>query len=704
MRLVPPQTEGEYINCAITCKKWACRLNQYFSHVQFLNPAFLWALSLLAIPVLVHLFNFRRFKTVYFSNVAFLKEVKEETNARSKLKHLLVLASRLLAMAFIVLAFAQPFIPGKSAVNISGKKFVSVFVDNSFSMNANSNNRALLEKARLTAREIVKAYDNDDRFQLLTHDFDGMHQRLVNKDEFLKLLDEVKVSAASRTWKDIARRQQDALSRESNENHILYWLSDFQKSMGTAEIDTTTQYNLAPLVADAQANLYIDSCWFTEPLQLINAPASLNVKVANAGETERECTVVLKLNGQTKSMNTVTVPANTWVYDTIPFTPTSAGWIQGELSVNDFPITNDDKFFFAFEVVEKVHVLNIANGRPNKYLNALLGNLPEFALQSVAPENVTAELVKQHQTVICDHLSSFSPDLVSTLNSFVASGGTLIVVPGERADFDSYNRLFNSMQANAVTGLNEETVQLNDLDTRQQLLQDVFERIPTNAGLPGAFKYYTFSTSSRSNEQVILMLKNQMSLASCYPYQAGRLYVFATPFNTTFTELPGHALFIPLLYKMSALQQTSKPLSYEIGEQTRIEVPVTGTKDGVYKIKGNGTEWIPQQFNSGSKTLLGLGGQVTLAGFYDIMDEKNEVAGLLALNYNRRESDLRFDNAEALKQMYNYPNVKIADGSKTEVAAIAQQLNTGTALWKWCLLLALLFLAAETALIRFWKA
>src|SRR5438552_18471731 len=111
--------------------------------MQFYYPAFLIALLTLVIPVIIHLFNFRRYKTVYFSNVRFLKEIKEETDSRSKLKHLLVLASRLLALAFLVFAFAQPYIPNKRNQVSTGKKFVSIYIDNSFSMNAMSSGASL---------------------------------------------------------------------------------------------------------------------------------------------------------------------------------------------------------------------------------------------------------------------------------------------------------------------------------------------------------------------------------------------------------------------------------------------------------------------------------------------------------------------------------------------------------------------------------
>ena len=146
--------------------------------MQFLYPTFLFALAALAIPIIIHLFYFRRFKKVYFTNVRFLKEVKEEKSARSKLRNLLVLAMRLLALAFLVFAFAQPFIPRDEEVK-AGVKAVSIFVDNSFSMNALSQDVPLLEKAKERAREIVKAYAVDDQFQILTNDFEGRHQRLI---------------------------------------------------------------------------------------------------------------------------------------------------------------------------------------------------------------------------------------------------------------------------------------------------------------------------------------------------------------------------------------------------------------------------------------------------------------------------------------------------------------------------------------------
>src|SRR6187549_1647605 len=126
--------------------------------MHFLYPAFLFALLSLAIPVLVHLFNFRRYQKVYFSNVQFLKEIREQQSSRRNLKERLILASRLLALLFLVLAFARPYIPGPQVVNAGKLKVASVFIDNSYSMQTLSREGSLLDEAKKKAKEIVTAY------------------------------------------------------------------------------------------------------------------------------------------------------------------------------------------------------------------------------------------------------------------------------------------------------------------------------------------------------------------------------------------------------------------------------------------------------------------------------------------------------------------------------------------------------------------
>ncbi|MBK8080164.1 MAG: BatA domain-containing protein [Saprospiraceae bacterium] len=137
--------------------------------MQFLYPYFLWALVALTIPVIIHLFYFKRFKKVYFSNVRYLKEIKEETSNRNKIKELLILLSRLLAFACLIFAFAQPFIPKGEKIK-QGLPLVSIFIDNSFSMTSEKEDIPLLDYAKEKALKIVDSYGEEGKFQIITHD------------------------------------------------------------------------------------------------------------------------------------------------------------------------------------------------------------------------------------------------------------------------------------------------------------------------------------------------------------------------------------------------------------------------------------------------------------------------------------------------------------------------------------------------------
>src|SRR5690606_8993748 len=104
--------------------------------MNFLYPEFLWAFAVLIIPVIIHLFNFKKYKTLYFSSLTFVRHVDQQTKSTQKLKHILVLISRLLAFVFLVLAFAQPYFSSDTTQASSGSPLIAMYIDNSFSMQA----------------------------------------------------------------------------------------------------------------------------------------------------------------------------------------------------------------------------------------------------------------------------------------------------------------------------------------------------------------------------------------------------------------------------------------------------------------------------------------------------------------------------------------------------------------------------------------
>ena len=280
--------------------------------MSFVYPFFLFALAALAVPIIIHLFHFRRFKTVYFTNVKFLQELKEENSSRSRLRNLLVLLMRCLATAFIVFAFAQPFIPFNSGQTHEGRQAVSVFVDNSYSMAANEADVPLVEKAKQRAREIVAAYSSDDEFQVLTADFEGRHQRLVSKDDALRMIDEIKISPASQETQKVIARQRQTLRNSTAPNKMAFVISDFQENNTTNSAknatDSLVAVTLVPLQAVQKKNVAIDSCWLETPVPMLNQTNNMVVKVRNYGANdESNIRLTLTQNGQVKPVGNMSI-------------------------------------------------------------------------------------------------------------------------------------------------------------------------------------------------------------------------------------------------------------------------------------------------------------------------------------------------------------------------------------------------------------
>ena len=225
--------------------------------MEFVNPSFLYGLLAIAIPIIIHLFNFRKFKRIAFTNVRFLKEVKEETQSKSKIKHLLILLSRILAIAFLVLAFAQPYLPAEKSETYN-KNAVSIFIDNSFSMDAEGETGRLFEVAKKYANDIAASYSNTDKFQLVTNDFEGKHRHFFNREEFLEIVVDVESSPISRNVSEIIKRQTTDLAAKENFNKVIYFLSDFQESTTDLEqlqTETGITTNFVPILSNSKNNI-----------------------------------------------------------------------------------------------------------------------------------------------------------------------------------------------------------------------------------------------------------------------------------------------------------------------------------------------------------------------------------------------------------------------------------------------------------------
>jgi hypothetical protein len=687
--------------------------------MQFVNPLYLFGLLAIAIPVIIHLFNFRQFRRVYFTNVRFLQALKQQTQKQSQLRHLLILTARILAIAALVMAFAQPYIPfSDKQSKVAPRNAVSVFVDNSFSMEAVGTNGTLLDESKQKAHEIASAYKSTDLFQLLTSDFEGRHQRLVTRDEFITMLEEVKISSSVHSFSEIVHRQYDLLKSESSSRRTSYLVSDFQKSsFSNADFrqDSSINTYLVPLRSSAVANVYIDTCWFVQPTQQPGKTSLLTALVWNKSENDLEkIPLKLLINNQQKSVASISIKAGMSTTVELPFTVYQSGPQHGLLQVTDYPVTYDDKFYFSFDVLSSINVLAINGGSENRFLNALYAQDSSVRLTNLSEKSLDYGRLPQFDLIILNEIPSVSSGLAEEIKRYVTNGGTILVLPATNADLISYNSFLNSIHAPAYQQLDTTDTKVVKLSEESYLFRDVFERqqgkqvIASNTDLPKVSKHFPIVFSSATLTVPLIEMLNGREFLTLTNSGMGQVLQLAVPLDPAFSNFPQQALFVPVLYNIALISHPSHKLYNIIGDNKVIRVGTTVPGgDKVYKIKAlsGDFEMIPQINSAGNMVNIFVGNQVPMAGNFELVNDKNVLTSL-AFNYNRGESDLACFTAGELESMLRKAHLDAFSVMKTgqkPLNEVIAEINSGTQLWRYFIWFALLMLLTEILLIRFFK-
>ncbi|MET0572814.1 MAG: BatA domain-containing protein [Pedobacter agri] len=673
--------------------------------MNFLYPGFLFALLSVAIPVIIHLFNFRKFKKVYFSNVQLLKEVEQQNSSKEKIKNLLILLSRILAIIFLVLAFAQPYIPIADQKNATLNNAVSIYIDNSYTMEAINKDGNLLDEAKRRAKELVKGFGMNDRFQLLTNDFEGKYQRLLNEDEFLKALDDVKISSANRNLQQILNRQENILTASANKYSFI--ISDFQKNVSNGnklETKNDIQYAFLKLNATTLPNVAVDSVWMLSPNHQPGASEKLVVQLKNYSEEEaKNIPLKLTVNNQQKGLSSANIPAGKTMKDTLNFSGLRVGWQKGLVSIKDFPVTFDDTLSFSFKVDQSLPVLSINGASAGNYIKALFAADPYYKLTENAESNINYSGFGNYGLIVLNGLKNPSSGLAQQLKTYLKAGGTIAIFPDLDSDIQVYSAFLSSLSLPIVQGLTKTETKVDQIDLQNPIFKTVFEEIPKNLDLPVANRYFSFIENSSANKENILTLPGRKLFFAKYGVGNGSVYLSATGLNTADGNLARHPVFVPLMYRLALNSGYESTLYYQLGTDNALaSKKISLGKNQTLKLSAKSFEAIPEIRQAEGKTLIYVADQIRNGGFYDLK-LADSLMSVYAFNTGRSESDMHYLSKTELDNLAGKRNFKIFDADKDAVKLMAGANKIGQTLWKLCLILSLIFIAAEILLIRFFN-
>ena len=678
--------------------------------MSFVFPGFLFALFAVLLPVIIHLFRFRRLRKVYFPNTAFLRQLREAHRRQSQLKHLLVLLARMLAIAFLVLAFARPFVPAQDMGSDPAGNAVGVYIDNSFSMSALSpDGGCLLDRAVASALDVAAAYRPGDRFMLITNDFEGRHQRFVSREEFEIMVEEVDYSARSRSIARVMTRMAGLFSGEPGSRRA-YFISDFQKStsgIDALEPDTALISFFVPLQALPAGNLFVDSCWVDSPVRLPGQPVSMQLRLRNEGSQDLQGQPLrLYIDGVRRTVTSFDIQAGGVTEIQLSWTAGDGPVEQGHVEVLDHPVNFDDRMYFSVEVSPRIPVLGLEGNGQNPYVRALFGNNDLFLFETMPAFSIDYDRFSDFDLVVMTGFDRLSAGLSAELQRFVQEGGSLILFPGAGAELPSYSAFLSAMEADAYNSLETVSQRVISLNEQHPIFEGVFEEVPDNIDLPAVSRYFAIEARAASAGETLLWLQNGLPFMISYPQGEGSLLLSSVPLQPDFSNLPHHSVFVPVMVNAALQSRALQPLYHPINSELSIGVaPADAQANGMYVLSNKSFEVIPEQRRTRGRTLLFFHDQIGRAGNYRLLLGEEEAGGL-SFNYDRRESLLASYDIGALRDLlsdYQLHGIHIMDTHNRSLGQLMQEMEYGMALWHWCLLFALGFMLLEVLLLRFWK-
>ncbi|BDD10380.1 membrane protein [Fulvitalea axinellae] len=667
--------------------------------MQFLYPQFIYGLALLAVPLIIHLFNFRKVKRVYFSNTAFLHQVEKQRKTRHRLKHWLVLASRMLAVACLVFAFAQPYLPPKNGQLT--ENYVNIYLDNSLSAsNKTAEGQTVLDEAVGRAVDLIGTFPKGTRFRLLTNEFGPSSNFYRSSEETLEALTEIKYSAATRDFGSVMGRL-----KTGNKASQFFWVSDFQKSTlgdpSAVTADSALKISLIPVASDKSPNIYIDSVRLGTPFLMGHEKNKLIARLGNTGEKDRYGVAIkLSVNGRRIANTSADIAAgeNKEIEFDLPDGLEKIN--KGKISLEDFPVTYDNDYFFTLKKADPVRILEIRGDNISSDVADVYSDNEVFDFATSPANNLDYDRLKRTDLVILNGLEKIDETLAFALNDYLDGNGYALLIPAQKPDLTTYG----SITRGASLTLTQDSVKrkLAQVDQQDPFYANVFEKNKERVNMPSAMRVIATGRKAHS----------KLSFRDGRPFlfespRRSNLLILASPLDNAFTDLHNHALFVPVMYKLATHYRpgTSRRLAYTLDEGTA-EISAEGLKpNNPVRLRQGKTELIPSGQVSGQSLILGLPKFAMSPGFYEVITDKTTPSDLLAINQAKAESFTEcWDNNDLKKALANVPGVIIFEsqdgqGFRNELSERFQ----GQALWRYALLLTLMFLLTEVLILRFFR-
>lgn len=674
--------------------------------MNFQHSWFLWALLFLVVPILVHLFNFRKYQKIFFTNTKLIRELLEDTKKSSELKKKLILASRLLALLCLILAFAQPLFNSKTKNVNTFQSVVSIYVDNSYSMEANSFGKSQLEWAKEHALDILNSSKDKSTYQIISNDFNGNQLQLLSYNEALKELDKIQLSSKKGDFNKVFLKQEKTLESQSNSSKYFYWISDFQ-TYQTTKIENPKKYDIhaIPLLNSSVNNVYIDTAFLNAELLKLNQEVQLICKIKRQSTSnEIKSLVSFSLNETMKSEHEIIWENQIEKWDTFRFKLMKDKWNIVKLSIAGVNFLFDNNYYQTFFIQPKPIVTILNQGADTKFIQNAFNADDNFEVHTNSGSTTLPNEKMISNLLIMNQIASPGIEWSKEVQDFIKSGKNVVIFLNNNSSLSHYNTVFNELGLNTIQQKNTQNVIVKNINTNDNLLKNIFSKFDFNSDFPYSNLYFTLDGySKRAKEVLISFNTGQPFLVKYSRIGEGNIYLFTSSIDEMYSNIVRSSVFAPLMFKLGNISNSTTNFSYIINQNSSISIPMsTSNSEKVFYLKSKDMEVIPAQRQEGSILSVFFKDEIHHDGIYRLEEKDGKNTYQLALNFSRDESIMKFLTEKELMSIYENSNVKLMNPK--EIISKHKENMDGNYLWKYLLGLSLLFLIFEMLLILFFDS
>jgi hypothetical protein len=573
-------------------------------NLSFLNPWFLFGLGAAILPILIHRITQKKAIVRKFSAVRLLLQSQRVTARPQRLKHLLLLALRILAVLAIVCMMARPILvrPGFAALLREGAK---VFIlDNSLSMGYREDRGQRYEVAKRAAKEVLEGFGGQVSIIPTVAVQGAQGSQWIKPEEVLKGLEAIPLSFGRGDTESAFTAAYQKLKDLKIPKQIII-LSDMARSdwegldltrLGIISDADVTFFRIGSSRRDS--NVCVKEVILAEGEVVAGVPAHLEVTVLNSSDQAGNTLVQLILSDSKVDQKSIDLKPGQDGKVLFDFLIEKPGWIDGEVRLSGDRLVSDDVFYFPLKVREKVKAL-VVDGDPKTSLKAsesfyLVSALSPGGLDGssfltrVITENEMARMDLRSYDVLF-LLNVAKPDL-SRLASFLEREKPVFLFLGDRIVPEAYNKFsLAPWQIRELNDLGENAAKITQMDSSRQTLRSMV-RLGDSLKSASFRRYYRIEGTAKN----LLTFKNQDPLLLEADPGKSKLFLFASSADLDWNDLPLTAAYLPLLQGLVkeavGLTEASLPAGIKVGEPFKEDSPPLQTKGpqggpGIYQFR-----------------------------------------------------------------------------------------------------------------------